>query len=46
MDASSDRDFAVTFLYACAMTMVHPSRLAEDLIILCGDEHRFFSAER
>ena len=42
MDASSDRDFAATFLYACAMTMVHMSRLAEDLIILCGDEHRFF----
>jgi len=42
IDASSDRDFATTFLYACAMTMVHLSRLAEDLIILCGDEHRFF----
>ncbi len=42
MDASSDRDFAATFLYACAMTMVHLSRLAEDLIILCGDEHKFF----
>ena len=42
MDASSDRDFAATFLYACAMTMVHLSRLAEDLIILCGDEHHFF----
>jgi argininosuccinate lyase len=42
MDASSDRDFAVTFLYAVSMTMVHLSRLAEDLIILCGDEHRFF----
>ena len=42
MDASSDRDFAATFLYACAMTMVHLSRLAEDLIIFCGDEHRFF----
>jgi len=42
IDASSDRDFAATFLYACAMTMVHLSRLAEDLIILCGDEHRFF----
>ena len=33
MDASSDRDFAATFLL---------SRLAEDLIILCGDEHHFF----
>jgi argininosuccinate lyase len=42
MDASSDRDFAATFLYACAMTMLHLSRLAEDLIIFCGDEHRFF----
>jgi len=42
IDASSDRDFAATFLYACVMTMVHLSRLAEDLIILSGDEHRFF----
>ena len=42
IDASSDRDFAATFLYACALTLVHLSRLAEDLIILCGDEHRFF----
>jgi argininosuccinate lyase len=42
IDASSDRDFAATFLYACSMAMVHLSRLAEDLIILCGDEHRFF----
>src|SRR4029078_4783084 len=42
IDASSDRDFAATFLYASAMTMVHLSRLAEDFIILCGDEHRFF----
>jgi argininosuccinate lyase len=42
VDASSDRDFAATFLYASAMTMVHLSRLAEDLIIFCGDEYRFF----
>src|SRR5260221_1228915 len=42
IDASSDRDFAAAFLYACALTMVHLSRLAEDLIILSGDEHRFF----
>src|ERR1700681_1327329 len=42
IDASSDRDFASTFLYACALTMVHLSRLAEDLVILSGDEHRFF----
>ena len=42
IDASSDRDFASTFLYACAMTMVHLSRLAEDLILFCGDEYHFF----
>jgi argininosuccinate lyase len=42
IDASSDRDFAASFLYASALTMVHLSRLAEDLIVLCGDEHRFF----
>ncbi|MDR1989074.1 MAG: argininosuccinate lyase [Acidobacteriaceae bacterium] len=42
IDASSDRDFAATFIYATALTMVHLSRLSEDLIILCGDEHRFF----
>jgi argininosuccinate lyase len=42
IDASSDRDFAATFLYACSLTMVHLSRLSEDLIIFCGDEYRFF----
>jgi argininosuccinate lyase len=42
IDASSDRDFAASFHYACAMTMIHLSRLAEDLIILCGEGHRFF----
>jgi len=42
IDASSDRDFAASFLYACAMTMVHLSRMAEDLVIFSGDEHRFF----
>jgi argininosuccinate lyase len=42
IDASSDRDFAASFLYACTVTMVHLSRLAEDLIIFSGDEHRFF----
>jgi len=42
MDASSDRDFAASFLFACALTMVHLSRLSEDLIILCGDAQHFF----
>ncbi len=42
IDASSDRDFAATFLYACAVAMVHLSRLAEDVVIFCGPEHGFF----
>jgi argininosuccinate lyase len=42
IDASSDRDFAASFLHAAALAMVHLSRLAEDLIVLCGDEYRFF----
>jgi argininosuccinate lyase len=42
IDASSDRDFAAAFLFACSLTMIHLSRMAEDLVILCGDEHRFF----
>jgi argininosuccinate lyase len=42
LDASSDRDFVAAFLYACAVAMVHLSRLAEDLIIFTGEEHGFF----
>jgi len=42
MDAAGDRDFAATFLYACALTLVHLSRLAEDLIIYSGEEFGFF----
>jgi argininosuccinate lyase len=43
MDASSDRDFVASFLYATALGMVHLSRLAEDLIIFTGEEHGFFN---
>ena len=42
IDASSDRDFVVAFLYVCALTFVHMSRLSEDLIIFSGEEHGFF----
>ena len=42
IDASSDRDFAAAFLFAASLAMVHLSRLAEDFIVLCGDEYRFF----
>ncbi len=42
MDASSDRDFAAGFLYACALSMVHLSRIAEDFILLTSEEFGFF----
>ncbi|MEQ1759746.1 MAG: argininosuccinate lyase [Vicinamibacterales bacterium] len=42
MDASSDRDFVASFLFAVSLAMVHLSRLAEDLIIFTGEEHGFF----
>ena len=42
IDASGDRDFVASFLHACALTMVHLSRLAEDLILLTSEEFAFF----
>jgi argininosuccinate lyase len=42
MDASSDRDFVASFLYATSLAMVHLSRFAEDVIIFTGEEHGFF----
>jgi argininosuccinate lyase len=42
IDVSGDRDFVATFLYACAMAMVHLSRLAEDVILLSSEEFGFF----
>jgi len=42
MDASSDRDFVASFLYAASVGMVHLSRLSEDLIIFTGEEYGFF----
>ncbi|MBI3695411.1 MAG: argininosuccinate lyase [Acidobacteria bacterium] len=41
LDAAGDRDFALDFLYAAAMTMLHLSRLAEDWILYSGEEFGF-----
>ncbi len=38
MDVSGDRDFALDFLYACSVTMIHLSRLAEDWILYSSEE--------
>src|SRR5215216_4203987 len=42
LDAVSDRDFAVEFLSACALIMVHLSRLAEDVILYATSEFGIF----
>jgi argininosuccinate lyase len=38
LDAVSDRDFALDFLHAAAVLMVHLSRLAEDLVLWSSAE--------
>jgi argininosuccinate lyase len=38
MDVSGDRDFALDFLYAASVTMLHLSRLAEDWILYSSEE--------
>jgi argininosuccinate lyase len=42
IDATGDRDFISSFLHACALTMVHVSRLSEDLILFTSEEFGFF----
>jgi argininosuccinate lyase len=41
MDAVGDRDFVADLLYAAAMTGIHLSRLAEDLILFGSSEFGF-----
>lgn len=41
IDATGDRDFVAETLFACTMTAVHCSRIAEDLIIYGSSEFGF-----
>jgi argininosuccinate lyase len=41
MDAVSDRDFAADLIYACALTGVHLSRLAEEVVAWTSAEFGF-----
>jgi argininosuccinate lyase len=41
IDATGDRDFVSSFLHACALAMVHASRIAEDGILFTGEEFGF-----
>jgi argininosuccinate lyase len=43
LDAVSDRDFALEFLSAAAIAMMHLSRLSEELIIWSSQEFRFIT---
>ena len=43
IDTVSDRDFAIDFLYACAVCAMHLSRLAEDFIILNSDAYQLIT---
>jgi argininosuccinate lyase len=45
MDAVSDRDFLVDLTYACALGMVHLSRLAEELILWSTEEFGFITLD-
>lgn len=41
MDAVSDRDFVLDFLYSCAVAMMHLSRLSEEIIIWSSDDYKY-----
>jgi argininosuccinate lyase len=45
MDAVADRDFLIVFLSACAILMMHMSRLSEELIIWSSPEFRFIEID-
>ena len=42
IDAVSDRDFAAEYLFVCALTGVHLSRLAESVVLFTSAEFGFF----
>ena len=42
IDATGDRDFVSSFLHAAALTMVHLSRLSEDVILFTSEEFGYF----
>ncbi|MEG1858539.1 MAG: argininosuccinate lyase, partial [Pseudoflavonifractor sp.] len=41
LDAVSDRDFALEFLSACSILMMHLSRFSEEIILWCSWEFKF-----
>ncbi|MFA5843298.1 MAG: argininosuccinate lyase [Coriobacteriia bacterium] len=45
MDAVSDRDFLLDLTYACALAMVHLSRLCEEIVLWSSEEFGFVSLD-
>ena len=45
MDAVSDRDFVLDYLSAASLTMMHCSRLAEEIIVWCTSEFGFIQMD-
>ena len=41
MDSVSDRDFAIEFLSACSILMMHLSRFSEEIILWCSWEFQY-----
>ena len=41
MDSVSDRDFAIEFLSACSIFMMHLSRFSEEIILWCSWEFKY-----
>jgi len=42
MDAVADRDFVAEFLFCAALSMVHLSQLAEDVVVYASEPYGFF----
>ncbi|GFN21893.1 argininosuccinate lyase [Thermanaeromonas sp. C210] len=45
LDAVSDRDFAVEFLAAASLIMMHLSRLGEEIVLWCTEEFGFLELD-
>ena len=45
LDGVSDRDFAIEFLSACSILMMHLSRFSEELILWCSWEFHFIELD-
>ncbi len=45
LDAVSDRDYAIEFLSACSLLMMHLSRFSEEIILWCSWEFKFLDLD-